>query len=333
MAAAAHEGWDSELFVEPPDEADLCGICCEVLEDAVETGCGHTFCDKCIQGWLKQRQVCPQDQNPLTWGDCRPMVRDRRRILDLKVRCNFDDCGKEMELRQLRDHQKACEHKPDDWEDPKAHLDDAADHEEKAEEKGDEKAIDYILELEPAVAPAAVVTPSPRGRPEVKQEDRREQQAKEIEDQDRAFALQMQLQEQERARIARAQSRQGPGQQQQQQQQQPLQPRHPGDGRGQQVGGGMKLHLNPEPMELAPANDEGGQYVDFGYQGDPRPEGYGGGVEGPEILRPPKKNRCCGGCSDKMWCCICCVFWIVLLAIGGYLWVNGIDSTKNQIGL
>eukprot|EP00808_Paulinella_micropora_P020704 g55497.t1 len=32
-----HEGWNSELFVDPVDEEYMCGICSEVLEDAIET--------------------------------------------------------------------------------------------------------------------------------------------------------------------------------------------------------------------------------------------------------------------------------------------------------
>jgi len=327
---AAHEGWESELFVEPPDESDLCGICCEVLEDAVETQCGHSFCEKCIFGWLQQRQVCPQDQLPLNWSDCRSMVRDRRRILGLKVKCPFDECGEHMELRQLRSHQRQCSHKPDDWEDPRG------DHAEEKElpspitpvspSKGladDEPAKkaeepEFVIELEPA-ADAKI---GPAGEDKaivhvVAQNAHKDSVAKNLEAEDRLFALQMQMQEDERARgqPGGAQRNKSVGG--------PVRPAAPSVG-------GMQLQLQPEPLELAPAHDDGVPYQEIGYQagGEGRAEGIGAGVDGAEILRPPKKNRCC---NDKVWCCFCCVFWVIVLVIGGIILVKGSTWFKQQL--
>eukprot|EP00456_Euglypha_rotunda_P048675 TRINITY_DN39007_c0_g1_i1.p1 TRINITY_DN39007_c0_g1~~TRINITY_DN39007_c0_g1_i1.p1 ORF type:complete len:177 (+),score=18.29 TRINITY_DN39007_c0_g1_i1:66-596(+) len=147
----AHEGWDSEIFVEPPSEQDLCGICCEVLEDAVETKCGHAFCAKCMKNWLTQRQVCPQDQSAISWAECHPMVRDRRRILGLKVKCVW--CEEQMELRDLRAHRKKkCQKRPDDYEPtptpPPEDVDGSA-HPIIAEEKKEQKeefAVEFFEE-------------------------------------------------------------------------------------------------------------------------------------------------------------------------------------------
>jgi len=181
--ANAHEGWDPELFVVPPSEDDLCNICCQVLHDAVETGCGHSFCEKCIKGWLEQRSVCPQDQKALSWADCRPMVRDRRRILDLKVKCPW--CETQMELRSLTEHKKSkCSKKPVDAEEEE---DKEPVVEEKVEEDKGEEA-EYVIEFEAGE----------EGEQDHKIEEKREKEIKEAQERDQIFAAQ--LQEEERMR-------------------------------------------------------------------------------------------------------------------------------------
>eukprot|EP00808_Paulinella_micropora_P021049 g67741.t1 len=112
-----HEGWNSELFVDPVDEEYMCGICSEVLEDAIETPCGHAYCYQCLKVWTASKPVCPMDQNACEFKDCHPMVRDRRKILGMKVRCEFK-CETEMELGHYRQHRRECKNKPDDWEEP-----------------------------------------------------------------------------------------------------------------------------------------------------------------------------------------------------------------------
>jgi len=310
-----HEGWDSELFVDPPDDSDLCGICCEVLDDAVETQCGHPFCEKCIRGWLQQREVCPQDQTPLKWADCRPMVRDRRRILGLRVKCPFDGCGEQMELRQLRQHQKNCQHKPDDWVDPREGEEPAEEpltpvkgQEEKQEPAAKPEEPEFIIEMDPEPQEA---------KPDGKADGKMAAAAANVnnnglnadqEEKDRLFALQMQQQEQARARNIS---------------------RQPSPVQKKSLAASPVVVHQPQPLELAPADD--GQY--FGYQAGGRKEGegVGAGIDGGEILRPPKKTRCC---NDKVWCCFCCVFWIVLLIIGAFILIKGgVSGAKSSLGL
>jgi len=333
---AKHEGWDTELFVEPPSDNDLCDICCGVLDDAVETGCGHTFCEKCIREWLEQRQVCPQDQKPLSWADCRAMVRDRRRILDLKVKCPW--CQIVMELRELREHKKSkCQQKPDDYEP-------TPEPEQVKEEKAGDQ--EYVLEFEAA---------------EDKQieenkiaEERRIREQKDSQEKDRLFAQQMQLSEQDRARglsvrpasplrasvapasplrasVAPASPLRASVSPQQQK---PAQPQiqlgqvgephvdylgSPQNGGGGGGGGG---------------NNNNGVFVEY-YQADEI--GYGEGQEGqPDAqgkkIRQQKKSGCCG-CSDRCWCCMCCVFWIFLLILGVCIWLFGVGGTASKIGV
>jgi len=342
--AEPHEGWDSELFVQPPDEKDLCGICCEVLQDAVETNCGHAFCEKCIRNWLVKRNVCPQDQSPLTWEDCRPMVRDRRRILDLKVKCPW--CSKQMELRSLREHKKKCEERPDDYEptptpEPHSPLDQSgSQHGDKKEEK-ENYGIEMFEEVGRPQSPSRDRVPSQDQKKAA--EEKEKQRKQEEEDKDRMFALQMQLAEQDRAR-ANQQIRRNLSQHQHPQQPQqirspsievrPIQPR-PVDSpplqqvrlvQPQQIGEAHIEEIDEQPNERI-------EY--YQADGDPndRIEGQPDQAEGlrPAVLREGKRLGCCG-CSDKFWCCLCCVFWVIVLVCGVSLWFFW-SNVKESTGL
>lgn len=50
-----------------PDDA-VCGICAEVLEGAVRTGCGHWFCRDCVLGQAEDEAAaapCPTCSKPM----------------------------------------------------------------------------------------------------------------------------------------------------------------------------------------------------------------------------------------------------------------------------
>jgi len=323
--AKQNEGWDSELFLEPPTEGDLCGICCEVLRDAVETGCGHAFCEKCIKGWLSQRQVCPQDQTALTWADCRPMVRDRRRILDMKVKCPY--CETKMELRDLHEHKRSkCQQKPDDYE-PTPDPEQVQDHERKEPEAGEEE---FIIE------------PVDDGQDQKALEDkkieeaRKAREAKDAEDRDRLFALQMQISEQDRARNLSVQPQNRKISQS---------PQHRVSQSPQRVQPQVQLvqpqgEAHVEVFEVSPGGGAGGAPLVEYYQAD----AYGAdGYEGQEgqpvgkgknpIRQIPAKRGGCCGCSDRCWCCLCCVFWVLLLVLGLSIWYFGVAGTASKVGL
>jgi hypothetical protein len=40
-----------------------CEICLEQMKNAIITDCGHSFCEVCIQGWLKTSNTCPHCRN------------------------------------------------------------------------------------------------------------------------------------------------------------------------------------------------------------------------------------------------------------------------------
>jgi hypothetical protein len=248
------------------------------------------------------------------------MVRDRRRILGLKVKCPFDDCGEQMELRQLRGHQKNCQHKPDDWVDPREGEEPAEEpmtplkaQDEKQEPAAKAEEPEFVIEMDPE--PHEV---KPDGQADQKvaaaaANANNLKQNADQEEKDRLFALQMQQQEQARARNLSRQP--SPVQKRSVAVQPVVQP---------------VVVVHQQALELAPADD--GQY--FAYQaadGRKEGEGVGAGIDGGEILRPPKKTRCC---NDKIWCCFCCVFWIVLLVIGAFILIKGgVDGAKESLGV
>ena len=42
-------GFNVDIFLREIDSKYLCGVCLQVLLDPVQTGCGHRFCESCIE--------------------------------------------------------------------------------------------------------------------------------------------------------------------------------------------------------------------------------------------------------------------------------------------
>jgi len=285
------------------------------------------------------------------------MVRDRRRILDLHVKCPW--CQKEMELRDLRDHKKKkCEQKPDDYEaTPTPEPEPEEKKDEKAhEEKGDQYGIELYEENNGVQSPQ---NQSPNRDRLVSvdrkaAEEKEKQRFKEQEEKDRLIALHMQLAEQDKARELRRHASvpnspvRSPSQHQYQQQQQPIQnhqphsPQHQPHSPQHQQQQHSPQHRQQQPVQqvriVQPQQigevpieeiDEPADRIEY-YQADEANEIEGQpGAEGGNIRQ--KRSGCCG-CSDKIWCCICCVFWIAVLVAGVSLWFYW-SQAKDKLGL
>ena len=63
-----------------------CGICLELVSDAVQTSCGHLFCGKCILG----TNTCPVDRKQFT---SHPDNFNDRRARNFKVKCPNKERG------------------------------------------------------------------------------------------------------------------------------------------------------------------------------------------------------------------------------------------------
>jgi len=189
-------------------------------------------------------------------------------------------------------------------------------------------------------------------------EEKEKQRFKEQEEKDRMIALQMQLAEQDKARDFRRNASvpnspvRSPSQHQYQQQpiqhhqphspqHQPHSPQHqPHSPQHQQQHSPQHYQQQPvqqvrvvQPQRIGEAPieeiDEPADRIEY-YQAEEGNEIEGQpGVEGKNVRQ--KRSGCCG-CSDKIWCCLCCVFWIAVLVAGVCLWFYWTQA-KDKLGL
>ena len=107
-------GYDSTRFTEPIDDNLLCSVCGEVLEDAVLSPCGHSFCQLCIQTWLETHPTtmnCPECRSFMSEESVRPIHSIRNLVGALKLRCeNLDrGCTKILNVSEENNHKTICD--------------------------------------------------------------------------------------------------------------------------------------------------------------------------------------------------------------------------------
>ena len=106
-------GFGLGQFVTHVDPNLICGICAGVLENAVLTPCGHSFCESCLQTWLGRNESsrpCPA---------CRREVCETTVVLALRgivdglfVKCDNENhgCKLVLKLENLEGHLKRCDY-------------------------------------------------------------------------------------------------------------------------------------------------------------------------------------------------------------------------------
>ncbi|KAK7093371.1 cell death abnormality protein 1-like isoform X2 [Littorina saxatilis] len=99
------------------EERLLCGVCRDLMRDAVETVCGHHYCQGCLQQAMRFRSLCPICRQELGSNDVHPLIGVRREINYSIVYCTHKDVGcthigplGEMEDRHL----PQCDFNPTD---------------------------------------------------------------------------------------------------------------------------------------------------------------------------------------------------------------------------
>lgn len=104
-------GYDTDRFTSPVNDALLCCICRDVLEDPLQASCEHAYCKLCIEAWLVHETTCPEDRRPLSQSSLRPLFRYMRNDLDrLQIRCcnTAYGCQHVTDLEFLESHENTC---------------------------------------------------------------------------------------------------------------------------------------------------------------------------------------------------------------------------------
>ena len=106
-------GFGLNRFVTHVDQNLLCSICAGVLEEAVITPCGHSFCDECLHIWLDRPNTtsCPTCRSDVSPFDIIPVLALRGVVEGLVVHCDNDEHGCKMvlKLEKLQAHLQVCD--------------------------------------------------------------------------------------------------------------------------------------------------------------------------------------------------------------------------------
>lgn len=105
-------GYAVQRFVGTVDSNLICGICSSVLEDAVLTPCGHSFCLLCLETWLSRPTVgtCPECRAKVTCSEAKPIISLRNLIKSYNIECDNKErgCKVMIQLDRLDNHQSLC---------------------------------------------------------------------------------------------------------------------------------------------------------------------------------------------------------------------------------
>lgn len=105
-------GYGIHRFLCNVDPNIVCAICGGVLDDAVVTPCGHTYCTLCLETWLTSPNTCtcPECRAPLEPLDARPVLALRNLIGAMTVECENSDRGCKIvtKLENMSQHVESC---------------------------------------------------------------------------------------------------------------------------------------------------------------------------------------------------------------------------------
>ncbi|KAJ7310556.1 hypothetical protein JRQ81_007495 [Phrynocephalus forsythii] len=93
-------------FQDNVDDDLTCHICLQPLLQPMDTPCGHTYCFKCLENFMREYAFCPMDRKKLSFQHCRKSSLLVRNLLDkLVVLCPFqEDCQETMQRCELEAH-------------------------------------------------------------------------------------------------------------------------------------------------------------------------------------------------------------------------------------
>lgn len=108
-------GFTADRFVNTIDPNLVCNICTGVMDQAVVTLCGHSFCEVCLKTWLEKPDTdsCPSCRSYTSRFDLIPNIAVRSIIDTLLVWCDNAErgCKIAMKLESLNKHLDGCDYR------------------------------------------------------------------------------------------------------------------------------------------------------------------------------------------------------------------------------
>ncbi|XP_038045931.1 TNF receptor-associated factor 2-like [Patiria miniata] len=108
-------GHSKELFREPSiAERFLCCICLMVFRDAVQSPCGHRYCESCIKEKIKNESErrcpsCPDDSSEGIIDELYPDYAARKDLRNASVKCINEGCNWTGKLQEYcQEHEASC---------------------------------------------------------------------------------------------------------------------------------------------------------------------------------------------------------------------------------
>eukprot|EP00657_Telonema_sp_P-1_P003592 TRINITY_DN1852_c0_g1_i1.p1 TRINITY_DN1852_c0_g1~~TRINITY_DN1852_c0_g1_i1.p1 ORF type:complete len:164 (-),score=41.56 TRINITY_DN1852_c0_g1_i1:51-542(-) len=91
-----------------------------IFTDPMRAPCGHTYCDKCIKGWLRNNDTCPEDRQVIKASELHKDFVIDTIIKSVAVRCPYFSlgCAWRNSFCKFHSHIGACKHNPQnqpDW--------------------------------------------------------------------------------------------------------------------------------------------------------------------------------------------------------------------------
>ena len=110
-------GYGLNRFHGTVDPNLLCSICGSVLEEAVLTPCGHSFCQLCLDTWLVRPNggsTCPECRGRVGVHEVRPIHSVRNLINNMDIYCKNTarGCRGVVRLESLNSHLGSCNYEP-----------------------------------------------------------------------------------------------------------------------------------------------------------------------------------------------------------------------------
>lgn len=106
-------GYAIQRFISSIDPNLICGICANVLQDAVITPCGHSFCQQCLETWLESSETdtCPTCRTTTLVFDLIPVLAIRGLVGNLHTSCENAERGCKMvvKLDSVASHSRECD--------------------------------------------------------------------------------------------------------------------------------------------------------------------------------------------------------------------------------